>query len=405
MESTAWLVRHHDTLAPAQGNPVQTIARGAGAWVWAEDGSQYLDLLGGGGSSILGHAHPEFTSALTEQSQTLGSVGPDFTCATLVRAAEATLRIAEPGGLPAGSRVLFTNSASETIEAALKVCRLWHGPQRNRILVMENAQHQTSSWAANALNANAQLRQAFSPYPWEVEFLPYTNLAALGRALEGPRAKNVAAVILEPIQVCGGVRELSDAYLGLARETTTQAGALLIIDETSTTMGQTGQWLAHHQSQIIPDLLLLGKGLAGGLPAGALICTDREMSQVLTGQLHRSTLAGNPFCMAAILATINTIEKENLLASAARVGRQIHNQITSLQHPLLSSVRGRGLVLGIGMNAPVAGELSAALFKAGYLTWASDPFTLVITPPLVLSGEQARLFVSALALSLEQVAG
>lgn len=402
MDSTQWISRYCDVIMNTFGVPKQVLVRGAGCFVWDEDGHQYLDLLGGIAVNALGHGHPAIVEAVHSQFETLGHVSNFFATQPQIQAAEKILSIIEPGGAPAGSRVFFCNSGTEANEAAFKMARVWGGSARTKFLALENAFH-GRTMGSLSLTYKAAYREPFAPLPGEVEWLPYGNLAALERALEGPRGQEVAALFIEPIQGEGGVRPVSEAYLQLAREMTARAGALLVLDEVQTGMGRTGEWMAHHPSGIIPDIVTLAKGLGSGFPVGACVSLSREVSALLGPGMHGSTFAGNPLAAAATLATINTISADDLLTHVQRVSRQWVHELSQIEHPIMGEVRGRGLLLAIGLKAPVAPELAAELFAGGFIVNATDPFTLRLAPPLIITMEQTRLFTKALPDFLQKV--
>lgn len=399
MDVNEWLDRYAKSLMNTFGRPQTVLTRGAGCFVWDEDGHQYLDLLAGIAVNVLGHGHPNIVKALTMQAQTLGHVSNFFATPVQIEAAERILQIIEPGGAPEGSRVFFTNSGTESLEAAFKLVRA-RDRSRTRILALENAFH-GRSMGALSLTYKPEFREPFEPLPAQVEFLPYA-IAALERALEGDRGKDVAAVFLEPIQGEAGVRPLSDEYLRIAREVTAKAGVLLVVDEVQTGMGRTGFWMAHHPSGIIPDVVTLAKGLGAGFPVGACVTLNPQLAEVFKPGMHGSTFAGNPLAAACVLATIDTIEEEGLLSNAVQVSQIMAGEILELNHPQIKEIRGRGLLLGIGLNAPIAKPLARELFKNGFIVNAPDTYTLRVAPPLIVTAPQTRMFTQALPECLDR---
>lgn len=402
MQGTEWITRYGNAIMNTYGRPLAAMARGAGCFVWDEDGHQYLDLFGGQAVNSLGHGHPNVVKALSTQSQTLGHIGNRFASSIEIEAAEKLLAIIEPVGAPGGSRVAFTNSGSEANELAFKIVRIHakkqarenpQKPVRTRILALENSYH-GSTMGALSLAYNKSLREPFAPMPVAAEFIPYA-MAALERAFEGERGQDIAALFIEPLQG-DGVRPLSEHFLRLARDVTSKAGALLVLDEIQCGMGRCGTWMAHHLAGITPDVVTVAGGLGAGFPVGACITLNEAASTAVGPGLHASTFGGNPLAAASILATINTIEEEKLLTNVAEVSEIWVRELRELHHPLITEVRGRGLLLAIGLNNPIAKPLAAELFRQGFIVDAPDTFSLRLSPPLIISAPQTRMFTQSL---------
>jgi acetylornithine aminotransferase len=235
----------------------------------------------------------------------------------------------------------------------------------------------------------------FQPVPGDVTHVPYGDVDALAAAVTG----ETAMVILEPIQGENGVVVPPPGYLAAARAITTKHGALLALDEVQTGIGRTGHWFAHQADGVEPDVITLAKGLGGGLPIGACIAFGDAATLLEPGQ-HGSTFGGNPISCAAALAVLRTIARDGLLDHVKRVGERLRTGIEALDLPLISDVRGAGLLLGIVLTEPVAAGLVDGLRDAGFLANAPQPDVIRLAPPLILSGAQADAFVAALALLL-----
>ncbi len=402
MDVNEWLQRYDKVMMNAFGTPKTVLSRGAGCFVWDEDGNQYLDLLGGIAVNALGHAHPALVQALSEQAQTLGHISNFFASTVQVEAGEKLVSVVAPGGRCPEARVFFANSGTEANEAAFKIARVRGGGARTRFLAVENAFH-GRTMGSLSLTFKSAYREPYAPLPAQVDFLPYGSLAALERALDGAKGESVAALFIEPIQGEAGVRPISDNYLRLAREMTERAGALLVLDEVQTGMGRTGSWMAHHPSDITPDIVTLAKGLGAGFPVGACVALTDQAAHVLQPGMHGSTFAGNPLAAAAILAMINTVQGEHLLENVREVGQIWVRELMELQHPAITEVRGAGLLLGLGLNQPVAQPLAAALFQRGFIVNAPDLYTLRLAPPLIITAPQTRMFTQVLPEVLDQV--
>lgn len=371
------------------GTPALALVRGAGAEVWDVDGRRYLDLLGGVAVNALGHAHPAVVHAVTEQMSTLGQVSNFFITEPTVTLAETLLDLLGASG---SGRVLFGNSGAEANEAAFKIARR---TGRSTIVSTDGAFH-GRTMGALALTGQPAKRDPFEPMPPGVIFVPYGDPAALESVVDG----DTAAVFLEPIQGENGVVLPPDGYLQAAREITEARGALLVLDEVQTGIGRTGTWFSHQSVGVIPDLVTVAKGLGGGLPIAACIGIGRAAHLLQPGQ-HGTTLGGNPVCCAAALAVLRTIAADGLLDHAARLGKEIAAEVTGLRHPLVSSVNAAGLLIGIGLTAPVAAAVVTAAREAGFLVNAAVPDRIRLAPPLVLTEAQAHEFIAVLPAILD----
>jgi acetylornithine aminotransferase len=207
-------------------------------------------------------------------------------------------------------------------------------------------------------------------------------------------------VIVEPIQGESGVIVPPPGYLAAARRITAEHGALLVLDEIQTGIGRTGHWFAHQADGVEPDVITLAKGLGGGLPIGAMLAFGRA-AELLRPGMHGTTFGGNPVSCAAGLAVISTIAQEGLLDHVKRIGERLRHGIEALHHPLVAEVRGAGLLLGIGLRAPVSAAVAGVLRDAGFLTNPVQPAAIRLAPPLILSLDQADAFLAALPAALD----
>lgn len=386
-----WLQRYSNALLGVFGTPQRVLVRGAGCQVWDADGKQYLDLLGGIAVNALGHAHPFVTSVISSQLATLGHVSNFFTSPTQIALAEKLLFLTGAGE---GSKVFFANSGTEAVEAAFKLARRnstpsLDGKPRTRILALEGGFH-GRTMGALALTSKQAYREPFEPLPGGVEHLPFDDIDALEAALD----ESVAAVVLEPIQGEAGVRPLSTSYLQKARELTTKAGALLILDEVQTGVGRTGRWFAHQPSGITPDAMTLAKGLGGGFPIGALVTFGSKVSALLTAGQHGTTFGGNPVATAAALATLHALEAGAVLQNADDVGRFLRSSLAGVRN--VEEVRGEGLLIGFDLDGDYAADAVKEALEQGFIINAPTPRTLRLAPPLILTRLEAQSFLDAL---------
>ena len=393
------LERYRAALIPVFGVPQTVLSHGDGCYVVDVDGKRYLDLLGGIAVNTLGHGHPALVEAITKQASQVMHISNFFTSEPQVELAEKVIEICRA---PEGSGVFFSNSGAEAIEAAIKLSRR---TGRSRIIAAQNAFHGRTTGAL-ALTWKVAYRAPFEPLMPGVTHVPYNDAAALEAAV-AEAGDDLAAVVLEPIQGEAGVILADPAYLRLARDLTTRAGALLVLDEIQCGMGRTGHWLAHHATDVVPDAVTLAKGLAGGVPVGALVTYGPAVTGLLTGGQHGSTFGGNPLACAAGLATIRTIETDGLLAHAASMGAALAGGVEALGHPRVAGTRGRGLLLAITLTEPVAASVMSLAREAGFLVNAVQPDALRLAPPLILGQGEIDSFLAALPglLDAAEVAG
>ena len=376
--------RYQASLMNTFGPPQRVLARGEGCWVWDVEGRRYLDLLGGLAVNSLGHAHPLLVAAVTSQLATLGHVSNFFASRPQIALAE---RLVDVLAVDAPARVFFTNSGTEANEAAVKLTRR---TGRARLVAAQGAFH-GRSMGALSLTWKPAYREPFEPLPGEVSFVPYGDAAALAAAIDD----ETAAVFLEPIQGEAGVVPAPAGYLEAARELTTASGALLVLDEVQTGCGRTGDWFAFQRSGIVPDVVTVAKGLGGGFPIGACIGIGPAGDLLGPGQ-HGTTFGGNPVAAAAGLAVLHAVERDGLLDNVREQGRRIRDGVGALSHPLVEHVRGAGLLTGIALRRPVAGQAVSAGLDRGFIVNAVTADTIRLAPPYILTAEQVDLFLAAL---------
>jgi acetylornithine aminotransferase len=246
---------------------------------------------------------------------------------------------------------------------------------------------------ALALTSKAAYREPFEPLPGEVTFVPYGDADALAEAV----TDDTAAVVLEPLQGEAGVVVPPEGYLQKARAVTQQHGTLLWLDEVQTGMGRTGDWFAHAETGVTPDVVTVAKGLAGGIPIGACIAVGEHGTLLQPGN-HGTTFGGKPVAAAAALAVIGTIEKDDLLTNAREVGALLRD---GLAHPAVTEIRGRGLLIGLDLDRPVADRAVAEALDRGFIINNCSPERVRLAPPLVLTRAQAEEFLAAWPTILE----
>ena len=370
--------------------PPVALVRGQGCRVWDADGGDYLDLLGGIAVSSLGHAHPAIVDAVSRQVAQLAHTSNLYINPVALDLAE---RLA---ALPDGDewRVFLCNDGTTANEAAIKVARRAH-PDRTRFVAADRSFH-GRSLGALALTGKAPIRDPFAPFGIDVTFVPYGDIDALASAVD----TRTAAVVLEPTLGEAGVVPPPPGYLAAARQLCDRTGALLVLDEVQGGIGRTGTWLAHQHDGITPDVVTVAKGLGGGLPIGACLARGPAATALQRGD-HGSTFGGNAVACAAALAVLDTIEKDGLLEHVTVLGDRWAAELAAIQHPLVKSVRGRGLWLALVVPEGTASAIEQAARDAGFLVNAAAPDAVRLAPPLILSETEADAFVAALPAILD----
>jgi len=384
--------RFRDAMFSYAPTPLAVLARGEGARVWDADGKEYLDFLAGIAVNALGHAHPVFVEAVSRQAATLAHVSNYFASEPQLELAERLKR------LTGGDAVFFGNSGTEVMEAAVKVARRTGRP---RILSLEKSFH-GRTLGALSITGKPVLREPFEPLLAGAEFLE-TSIEALEAAI-GP---DVAALVLEPIKGEAGVLDLPAGYLARARELTAQHGALLILDEIQTGAGRTGDWFAfQHPGELpagtTPDLVALAKGIGGGFPIGALVAFGEARHLLRPGD-HGTTFGGNPLATATSNAVLGEIERAGLVENARVRGERLRAGILALNHPAITDVSGRGLLVGIGLAGPWAKEAATAAFDGGLILNAAADDRLRLAPPLTIDDRDVDRFLDLFRTALERL--
>ncbi len=331
--------------------------------------------------SALGHGHPALTSAIADQAAAVIHVSNLYAAPPVVALAEGLTRRT---GM---DRAFFCNSGAEAIEAALKLARRYfqvvRGESRFRFVAAEKSFH-GRSFGALSVTGQPKYWEGFEPLVPGARFVPYGDVAALEAAVD----QETAAILLEPIQGEGGVVIPPPGYLAAARAIADRAGCLLIFDEIQTGFGRTGTFLASAHEGVRPDVLTLAKGIAGGLPLGAMLHTEAVAEAFVPGS-HMSTFGGNPVCCAAALVVLGLVGEEGFLALVREKGAAL---MEALNEGLASvagvqEVRGRGLLVGISLDRP-AGPFVSALYERGVLATVAGGTVLRLSPPLVIADRE-----------------
>jgi acetylornithine aminotransferase/acetylornithine/N-succinyldiaminopimelate aminotransferase len=374
-------------------NPLLFV-RGEGVYLIDEQGARYLDLLSGIGVNALGYAHPAIVDAIAKQSRALIHVSNLF---YHEGQAELAQRLTERTGL---DRVFFANTGTEAWEGALKLARAHAGLLRGegkkigtKFLALEQSFHGRTLGSVSTTH-KAKYREPFGPVVPGVEFVKFNDIADL-------RAKfsdEVCAILVEPIQGEGGVRPLTQEFFAEARALASSTGALLIADEIQSGMGRTGKWCAYQHYGILPDVTTLAKPLAGGIPLGAIVCSE-EAARAIHAGMHGTTFGGGPLACAVAIAVIDAIEKENLLAHATEVGNYFLAQLRALaqRHSTIIDVRGRGLMIAAEVDsADLAKLVVAEMLKRRIVINCTSDTILRFLPPYILHRNHVDTAIRAL---------
>jgi len=367
---------------------------GHGVHIFDENGTKYLDLLSGIGVNALGYNHPAITKTIAEQSQKLIHTSNLF---YHEGQAELALRLTERSGL---DRAFFANTGTEAWEAALKLARAHAGVLRSegktigtKFLALEQSFH-GRTFGAMSTTYKDKYREPFAPVVPGVEFVKLNDLADL-------RAKfsnEVCAILVEAIQGEGGIRPLTQEFFAEARALASSTGALLIVDEIQAGMGRTGKWFAYQHYGIQPDVTTLAKPIAGGIPLGAVLCTE-EVARSFHPGMHGTTFGGGPLACSVAIAVIDTIEKDGLLANATAVGDYFQQQLRSLakRHEAIVDVRGNGLMVAAELDSAELGKLTVAeMLKRHILINCTSDTVLRFPPPFILERAHVDTAIKAL---------
>jgi acetylornithine aminotransferase len=365
-------------LLPAYARYDVTFASGQGTWLTDVDGRRYLDLLGGIAVVSLGHCHPVPLAAARRQLDFLWHTSNLYSTEPMLRLAD--LLSARFGG----ARSFFCNSGTEAVEAGLKWARKVTG--RPVAVALEGSFHGRTHGAL-AVTGQPGKRAAWEPLAPAARFAALNDVESLAAAV----GSDTAVILVEPVQGEGGIHPANAEFLAAARVIADEHGALLLFDEVQCGVGRTGSFFAWEQSGVAPDALTLAKGLANGLPIGALLVADGAADGFEPGD-HGSTFGGNPVAAAAACAVVDTVD-DTLLASVQSLGEKLSSGLAAL--PGVVGVRGRGLMLGAELDRP-AGPVVAASLAAGLLVGTAGETVLRLTPPLTISGDEVDLGLALL---------
>ena len=372
-----------------------TLVRGQGARVWDEDGREYLDFVGGWAVNSLGHCHPVVVEAVVEQVHTLIQASNQFYTIPQVRLAELLVQNS------CLDKVFFCNSGAEANDGAVKLARRYGklnlGGAYEIITVMGSFHGRTLAMVA--ATGQSKFQQPYVPLPDGFVNVEYNRVEAIKAAT----TSQTCAVMLEPVQGEGGVNLPDDNYLAAVRDWCDRMGILLILDEIQTGLGRTGTLFAYQQLGIEPDIMTLAKGLASGIPIGAILAKDR--ASVFTPGEHGSTFGGNPLACAAGYATLKYILDQNIAGNARQVGNYLIAGLKHMRHKFqfITDVRGRGLLVALEFNNDIAQSVVMSCLDRGLLVNRLKPNALRFMPPLIIGNEEVDEALSILDKALSTI--
>lgn len=364
------------------------LERGQGCWVYDTEGKAYLDCAAGIAVNALGHAHPDLVAALVQQANTLWHVSNLYHTAPHARLAQ---RLCESSF---ADKVFFTNSGAEANEGAFKFARKWarehFGPDKTAIVAFTGAFH-GRTFATLAATPREKYQAPFRPLLAGVRIAPFDDLAGASTVI----GDDVCAVIVEPIQGEGGIHPATPEFLAGLRQLCDRHNALLIFDEIQCGLGRSGTLWAHQAGGVTPDILTAAKPLAGGLPMGAILMTERVAEVMHVGE-HGTTFAASPLVAAVAEAAFSLINRQEFLSEVAAKGAYLKERLEELNSPHIKQVRGRGLMIGVDLDLPAA-KLIAAGYGQGLLLINAGPDTLRLVPPLIITRPEIDVLIERLA--------
>ena len=369
---------------------------GSGVWLFSDKQEKYLDALSGIAVCGLGHAHPVITQAIADQAATLIHTSNIF---HIKLQEELGIKLCELSGMDA---VFFGNSGAEANEAAIKLARVY-GHHKNikepAIIVMKHSFH-GRTMATLTATGSRKAHAGFEPLVPGFTRAPYNDIEAVENILKNNT--NIAAILVEPIQGEGGINIPQQNYLSQLKCLSEQHETLLMLDEVQTGNGRTGKWFCFQHTDIQPDVVVTAKGLGNGVPIGACLAKKHVADLFVPGS-HGSTFGGNPLACRAALATIEVIEKDNLLSNASKLGSYIVQQLESRlsRNPKVKEIRGKGLMIGIEMNEPCAEIVDLCLNEKLIVNVTADK-VIRLLPPLIFDQENAELLVNTLVKCIDQ---
>lgn len=368
-----------------------TFERGEGSCLWDVEGNKYIDAIGGIAVNCLGHCHPHLVRAIGDQAAKLIHISNFYLSDPQVRLSG---KLKEISGL---DRVFLANSGAESVEGAFKIARKYaHSIGRGgNIISFENSFHGRT--LATIATGKKEKLKGFEPIPGGFMQIPFNDMESVSKTA----GNDTAAIIIEPVQGEGGVNVADPLFIKDLRAFCSDRDIVLIFDEIQCGMGRTGKMFAKEHYGVEPDIMTVAKALGGGVPVGAVLSSEKVSSAIDFGD-HGTTFGGNPLVCAASLATIEVIEKENLLQQADEKGKWIRSQITALNNPHIREIRGMGLMIGVETDFET-GPLVNKMFENGVLANSTAGNVLRLLPPLNISYGDLEKVMEIVEKSLKEI--
>jgi len=363
----------------------RVIVKGEGCYLYDADGNKILDMFPGWAVSGIGHCHPKVVEAIRKQAGELLHIDNTFYSE---QQGELAKLLSERGF---GGKCFFCNSGAEANEAALKLARLATAEGKYKFITAEGSFH-GRTFATVTATAQPKYHEGFLPLLPGFIYVPFNDI----KALESAFGDEVAAVMIEPIQGEGGINVATKEYLETIRQLCDEKGAVMILDEVQTGMGRTGKWFAYQHYDIEPDILTMAKALGGGVAIGAMMAKEEVAAKLVAGK-HASTFGGNCLACAAGIAVVEAIEEDKLLDNAVRMGEYAKQKLLQLKqkHPIIDSVRGIGLMIGVQLTAP-GGEIVDKCLAKGLRINCTNDTVLRFMPAMIVTKEQIDEAISIL---------
>jgi acetylornithine/N-succinyldiaminopimelate aminotransferase len=355
----------------------RVIVKGEGCYLWDADGNKILDMFPGWAVSGIGHCHPKVVEALRKQARELLHIDNTFYSE---QQGELAKLLSERGF---GGKCFFCNSGAEANEAAMKLARLATAEGKYKFITAQGSFH-GRTFATVTATAQPKYHEGFLPLLPGFIYVPFNDVKALEKAF----GDEVCAVMIEPIQGEGGINVATKEYLETIRQLCDQNGAVMILDEVQTGMGRTGKWFAYQHSDIEPDIVTMAKALGGGVAIGAMMAKQELADKLVPGK-HASTFGGNCLACAAGVAVVDAIEQDHLLENAVQMGQYAQDKLIQLKekYPIIDSVRGIGLMIGVQLSGPGSAIVDKCL-ERGLRINCTNNTVLRFMPAMIVTKEQ-----------------
>ncbi|HDS83829.1 MAG TPA: aspartate aminotransferase family protein [Phycisphaerales bacterium] len=359
------------------GRLPRVITKGQGNWLWDLDGNKILDMFPGWAVSGIGHCHPKVVEAIRAQAGELLHMDNTFYNIPQGKLAQLLSERAF------GGKCFFCNSGAEANEAAMKLARRHTSKEKYKFITAERGFH-GRTFASVTATAQPKYHDGFLPMLPGFDYVPFNDIDALHEAF----SEETAAVLIEPIQGEGGIREATPEYMQTIRDLCDEYGALMILDEVQTGLGRTGRWFGYQHYEVTPDIITMAKALGGGVAIGAMMARPQIAASLIPGT-HASTFGGNPLACAAAIAVIEAIEEANLLDNAVKTGDYTRQKLDALKdkYPVIDHIRGKGLMIGLQLTTPGAEIVSACLDK-GLRINCTQENVLRFMPSMIVTTEE-----------------